>query len=136
MINALAIGTAWLSLLPFYRVDFPVDLVPGEMIYVEFNKGHEVRRKNLSEKEIHALKEFFTKNKKGWRGDAVTYAPNHVFTSANMKINCFKGGDVVVNYADKDLEWKQIAIKESVGACPASILDEATVTGPAAAGAH
>src|SRR6476469_3803940 len=122
MMNAVAIGTMWLSFLPFYRVDFPVDLVPKALTYVEHDKGREVSRRSLSDKEVHALKEFFIKNKSGWRGEPNTYAPNHEFTSATMKINCFDGGGVVVNYAEKNA-WTQISIKESVGACPASILD-------------
>jgi hypothetical protein len=37
-------------------------------------------------------------------------------------------GGVVVNYADKNSAWTQISIKESVGACPGSILNEATAS--------
>ena len=128
MMTAMAIASGWLSLLPFYSVDFPVDLIPTEITYVEYDKGQEVRRKTLSEKEMHALKAFFIQNKKGWRSEVNSYAPNHAFTSATMKINCFAAGGVVVNYADKNNAWTQISIKESVGACPGSILNEATAS--------
>lgn len=112
-----------MSLLPFYHVNFPVDLFPKELAYVEFSQGRELGKKTLTEKERGALEEMLVKNKDEWRYDVKTYAPGPTYTSSTMKINC-EGRALVVNYPDKDNGWIQISKKNSVGTCPVILLDE------------
>jgi hypothetical protein len=113
-----AIKATLMSILPFYQVDFPVDLFPKELNYLEYKLGTETASKTLTEKETETLKEFIFKNKDGWRYDLTTYAPARYFRSPSMTINC-SGAGLVVNYADKDNNWVQISKKASGGACPA-----------------
>jgi hypothetical protein len=114
-----------MSFLPFYRVDFPVELFPKEITYVEYDHGREVGRITLNEKEgsYIVLKELFIKNRNGWRYDLTTYAPGHLFISSKMKINCLNDGALVVNYEDKSSDWIQISKKDGVDSCPTVALN-------------
>lgn len=108
-----------MSILPFYRVDFPVDRFPKEFEYVEYDNGHEIDKTVVKEGDqtYAALKTFIFEEKAGWRYDLNTYANVRVFSAKDVKINCLKDA-VVINYEkEKPDKWVQIS-KDVKGACP------------------
>ena len=119
--NTFTLKAIFMSLLPFYRADFPIEDFPIALAYVEYKQGHQVGKKSLVEEERSALKEFFIKNGNGWRYDVATYAYGRLFTSPAMQINCLHDGSVVVNYAAKGEGWVQISKKDLQGSCPAIV---------------
>jgi hypothetical protein len=56
-----------------------------------------------------ALQKVVSVERQGWRYDLVTYAPNRMFNSPKMKINCLDNA-FVVNYEGND-GWIQISKK-------------------------
>lgn len=108
-----------MSILPFYRVDFPIEVFPKELTYIEYSHGREIGKKILREEEMSyiALKELFAKNRSGWRYDLNTYSPGRLFNSTKMKINCLDGA-LVVNYENRASDWVQISKKDVLGSCP------------------
>lgn len=106
-----------MSIFPFYRIDFPVNLIPTSIAYIEYNKGQEIKNTNLNTKEIASIKDFFSKNMNGWRYDLTTYAPRHLLTSPNIKINCLDEGTIVANFRENGDDWIQISKKTAIGSC-------------------
>lgn len=118
------IKAALMSLLPFYRVDFPMDAFSKYFIYVEYDHGHELGRHAIKENDTAyaALKKLLSDEKQGWRYDLTTYAPNHTFSSPKLKINCLDN-ILVVNYQDAHNNWAQISKKNIGSFCPSVHLD-------------
>jgi hypothetical protein len=113
-----------MSILSFYRVDFPVNVLPKEFTYIEYKQGRELARLTINENEAAyiALKKLIFEEKQGWRYDLATYVPKHMFNSPKMKINCLDK-TLVVNYED-DGDWIQISKKDVKGSCPSVSLNE------------
>ena len=107
-----------MSVLPFYRVEFPVAVMPKEFIYVEYNRGRELGKRTIKENDeaYTVLKKLIVEERQGWRYDLTTYAPNYTFNSLKMKINCLDNA-LVVNYEDDDNDWIQISKKGVKGSC-------------------
>jgi hypothetical protein len=118
-------GNLLMWMLPFYRVEFPVDLMPNDFTYIEYEHGRVVGKqaiKNNDETYI-ALKKLIVEEKKDWEYDLTTYAPNRLFNSPKMKVNCLNNA-LVVNYEDRDKEWVQISKKVTKGSCPVVHLEK------------
>ena len=111
-----------MSILSFYRVDFPVNALPKEFTYIEYKKGRELGKQTIKENEAAyiALKKLMSEERQGWRYDSATYVPNHMFNSLKMKINCLDK-TLVVNYED-DGDWIQISKKDVKVSCPSARL--------------
>jgi len=117
--KAFFVKAVLMGVIPFYRVEFPVDVLPKEFIYIEYDHGRELGKRAIKEDdEVYTkLKTLIVQEKEGWRYDLTTYAPNHTFNSAKMKINCIDNA-LVVNYEDGDSDWVQISKKGVKGYCP------------------
>jgi hypothetical protein len=109
-----------MAVLPFYRVDFPVDRFPKEFSYAEYDNGREMEAHLLKDDDptYIALKNLITEEQKGWKYDLNTYAHSHMFSSPTMQINCL-GHSFIVNYDEDEgsNEWIQIS-KNVKGTCP------------------
>jgi hypothetical protein len=99
-----------MMVVPFYRVDFPVELYPKSFTYTEFRGGkvEETRTVSNSDSEYVALKTFLVEQKHGWSYDFLDYATWRKFSSPKMTVNCLRSG-VVVNYEVDDGQWVQIS---------------------------
>jgi hypothetical protein len=97
-----------MMVIPFYRVDFPVELYPKSFTYREYGKVEERRTISDSNTEYVALKIFLVEQKHGWSYDFSDYAPGRRFSSPKMIVNCLRSG-VVVNYEVSNGEWVQIS---------------------------
>lgn len=113
-----------MSLLPFYRVEFPAEEFPKDFAYIEYSHGQELGKRTVNENDstYTALKKLISDEKQGWRYDLTTYAPNHIFNSPKLKINCF-GKTIVVNYEKAHNGWVQISKNDIKGSCPSVHLD-------------
>jgi hypothetical protein len=113
-----------MSILSFYRVDFPVNALPNEFTYIEYKQGREIRKRTIKENEAAyiALRKLASEEKQGWRYDLATYVPNHMFNSPKMKINCLDK-TLVVNY-EEDGDWIQISKTDVKSSCPTVTLNE------------
>lgn len=111
-----------MSILPFYRIDFPIIIFPEYFTYVEYSQGKYLDKQiiNNGDKNYASLKDLFLMEKNGWRYDLTTYVPNKEFKSPDMRINC-TGNLIVVNYKDLDKEWTQISKKIAPRTCPSII---------------
>lgn len=114
-----------MSILPFYRVNFPVEIFPKNFIYIEYSHGKEVAKTeiNINDESYINLKELVTKQTKDWRYDLTTYAPNHTFNSKGIKINCLNT-TLVVNYEYSNGNWIQISKQILNGSCPVVTLKD------------
>src|ERR1700730_4419824 len=105
-------------ILPFYRVNFPIDQFPKEFIYVKYEDGQKTKETMIKEgdESYILLKNFLIGEKAGWRYDLNTYAPGYVFSSPTMRINCLKNA-LIVNYQENKNSWVQMS-KTVKGVCP------------------
>jgi hypothetical protein len=101
----------------FYRIDFPMELFPKDLTYTRFKQGTVIGKRHLDPHEYERIKGLFSKNKNGWRYDMVSYAPDHLYTSPEMNINC-GGTRLVVNYPQADKRWIQVSKEIAAGSCP------------------
>lgn len=123
---SLAIKAIFYTILPFYRVDFPVSALPNQFTFIEYTHGMETSKKQLlkGDREFSELVAMFNDERPGWKYDLSTYAPQRIFKSTGMTINCL-GTTVVVNYEDKDLGWVQLS-KVLKRECPVVVMPPAT----------
>lgn len=101
-----------MNIFPFYRVDFPINLLPKNFVYIEYSKISNSKELIIKEGDTTytLLRDFIFKEKEGWSYDLTTYAPNKTFNSSKMKIN-YTNNFLIVNYENKNNEWTQISKK-------------------------
>jgi hypothetical protein len=111
-----------MSILSFYRLDLAISELPKEFTYLEYKQGRELGKKTIKEGDAayFSLKKFISEERQGWRYDFTTYAPNHVFRSPKMEINCLDKA-FVINYEDNG-DWIQISKKDIRVSCPSVTL--------------
>lgn len=117
--NMFLVKAFLMGVLPFYRVSFPLDLIPNKMEYIEYKQGHElgkafVQKGQNAYTQLYAL---LKKEKQDWRYDMTTYAPEYLYSSPKFRINCFDGA-LIVNYQDEKNDWVQISKKIDGMSCP------------------
>ena len=96
--------------LPFYRVDFPINAVPDQFTFTEHARGLEISRRQILKKdrEYSELLALLAAERAGWKYDLSAYAPQRMFKSSGININCV-GTRLVVNYEDRNHEWIQLS---------------------------
>ena len=107
-----------MAVLPFYRVDFPIDQLNHEFTYREYSQGKEIGSRVVTESEYIALKKVLEEEKAGWKYDITTYAPEHIFSASNMKIDCSESTIVVNFQVEAETSWEQISKKNIKKQCP------------------
>lgn len=103
-----------MGILPFYRIDFPVELLPTKMDYAEYRQGHLFKK---AEVDTLYLKNLMKTEKNGWRYDFTTYAPGRLFSAPKFRVNCLSDF-MIVNYEVDDKNWVQISKKITAVPCP------------------
>lgn len=91
-----------MCILPFYRIDFPINNISTEFTEVYYEKSIPVERdpcKNI-QKRYSEIYSFFSKERSGWKYDIDTYAPYHIINFQKMTINVFTKDFIVVNYLE------------------------------------
>ena len=104
-----------MSLLPFHRVDFPIQDIPPIF--------HESRYEDGEYLEVHPQKDelqrhreivaFFIREKGGWVYDINTYAPGYLLQSDTMTINCRFNMWIVVGWKTSKGDTIQISKQTS-----------------------
>ena len=120
MISIFFLKAVLMSVLPFYRVGFPVHKIPKQFTYVEYDNGRATEEHLVKEGDdtYVSLNNLLTRERAGWRYDFNTYANARVFSSHVMTINCLKNA-LIVNYEDQDdAQWVQMS-KDVKETCPA-----------------
>jgi len=107
-----------MMIFPFYRINLPPNIYPQSFTYSEYDHGVVVNKKIVAHGDVLyvALRDQLKKESSGWKYDITTYAPQYLFSSDLVKINC-TGKMVVINY-EQDGSWLQIS-KEARKPCPA-----------------
>jgi hypothetical protein len=113
-----ALKAILMLIFPFYRVNVPINIYPENLMYVEYSHGVVVGEMDIAygDELYVALRDQLKKESGGWRYDMTTYAPQRLFSSEKLKINCI-GKVVVINY-EQDGGWVQIS-KVVQSPCPA-----------------
>lgn len=101
----------------FYRVNIPMNIYPQNLTYAEYSHGVVVSKRGVaySDALYVALRDQLKKEGSGWKYDMTTYAPQQLFSSERLKINC-TGRVVVINY-EQNGSWVQIS-KVVQSPCP------------------
>ncbi|PZN84122.1 MAG: hypothetical protein DM484_03240 [Candidatus Methylumidiphilus alinenensis] len=117
--NIFLVKALLMSVLPFYRVEFPMELFPKQFNYSTYADGKPSKGQTVGvgDAMYETLKASLNQEKQGWRYDFTTYAPAHAFDSPSMKINCLDSV-VVANYKDGSDGWVQISKHVPSGFCP------------------
>jgi hypothetical protein len=117
-----------MMLIPFYRVDFPIDQLPPSLTYVVYSNGKEITEKTIESKDppYIELRETLVKERAGWRYDLNTYAPEIIFKGPGMVINCRKNAIVVNFQLTNSQTWVQISKTIDKANC-ANILPEGRI---------
>jgi hypothetical protein len=106
-----------MTVLPFYRTEFPLLSYPQIFTYKEYDKGKVMITTELNEKNIQysELKSILLAQTGGWKYDFNSYAPKKYFTSKSIQVNCLDNF-IVVNYkiGSKLGEEKWIQISKNV----------------------
>ncbi|MES2324759.1 MAG: hypothetical protein V4633_21070 [Pseudomonadota bacterium] len=108
-----------MSILPFYRIDLPIESLPETLLHIEYFQGKETHRYGISKSsdEYIALTSLLAAEKNGWRYDLNTYAPKIIFSGNGITINC-SGSRIVINYVDKRGVPVQVSKSDIRKGCP------------------
>jgi len=109
-----------MCILPFYRVDFSLEVYPKEFTYVEYRNGSEYTKSVIKDDSAVyvSLLKLLQDEKTGWRYDLITYVPNRVFSSEKIRINCLPYNKIVINFDQGGNDWVQISKSGLLRGCP------------------
>ena len=108
-----------MAILPFYKMDFPVRPVSTDWSYTRYVEGKVVEELKIAPKSSmqKELQMMLSTQSKGWKYDISTYAPDHLYVSTSIRVNCVKGA-LVVNYISSGGDDMQISKDLPLLKCP------------------